>query len=492
MKNLFAQQKGALLVEVLVFSSIAIFLLAGLIMQTVVASRYSDTIYYREQAFQISEAGIEYYRWHLAYAATDYTDGTTTPAPYVHKFFDKNGNVIGAFSLTITPPPTGSSIVTVQSTGTVLADPSIAREIQVKYAIPSLAQYAYVTNSIVYYGAGDNVTGPVQSNAGVGFWNGSPEPIAHNTVTSAASSFTDTSSTSNCPGTHFGVYTCVPGTGYPNGDPTPTSTASVAPSRPDVFVGGRNFPVPAVDFNGITANLSQIQSSAESNGFYRGASGANGYEVVLGTGSTFQLYKVNSLLSPGSCSNSYPGGQTGWGTWSVNSTTLLGTYSYPANGLMFFGDNIWVQGQINKQRLTIAVGTFPDNVNTRKNIIVNNNLTYTNFDGSDELALIAQNNFIVGMASANNLTIDGAIVAQEGQTLRYYYTCSPYAVLSTLTTYGMFASNGQGYFAYGSGGVVSGYQNQPAAYDLNLLYGPPPSFPLTSAQYQIISWQELK
>jgi hypothetical protein len=157
---------------------------------------------------------------------------------------------------------------------------------------------------------------------------------------------------------------------------------------------------------------------------------------------------------------------------------------------MFFGDNVWVQGQINGQRLTIAVGTFPDNVNTRKNIIVNNNVTYTNFNGTDVLALIAQGNFLVGMASANNLTIDGALVAQEGQTIRYYYgsNCGAYSVLSSLTTYGMMASYGQGYFYYGS----SGYASQPATYDSNLLYAPPPSFPLSSNQYQTLSWQELK
>jgi hypothetical protein len=472
---------GSALVDVLIFSSISIVLISGIITGTVNVIHSAQNAAYSEEAFEIAESGVEYYRWHLAFAPTDYQDGNaTSSSAYVHNFMDENGNIIGTFSLHIIPPPNGSTIVYVQSTGSVNAAPSVTREIQTELAKPSLAQYQMVTNSVVYYGSGDQVFGPIFSNAGVGFFSGNPEPIAHNTVSSAVSTFTDSN------GTHFGVYTSVP-----SADPTPPASV---PNRPDVFLGGRKFPVPAVDFTGLTANLSQLQASAQtSSGFYRGASGGNGYEVVLQTNGTFNLYKVNSLLAaPSGCGNSQS--QTGWGTWSINTgsgaTTLLGNYPYPANGVMFFGDNVWVQGQINGQRLTIAVGTFPDNVNTRKNIIVNNNVTYTNFNGTDVLALIAQGNFLVGMASANNLTIDGALVAQEGQTIRYYYgsNCGAYSVLSSLTTYGMMASYGQGYFYYGS----SGYASQPATYDSNLLYAPPPSFPLSSNQYQTLSWQELK
>ena len=43
-------------------------------------------------------------------------------------------------------------------------------------------------------------------------------------------------------------------------------------------------------------------------------------------------------------------------------------------------------------------------------------------------------------------------------------------------------------FAYTNG---TGYQNRNITYDANLLYGPPPSFPLTSEQYEPISWEEI-
>ena len=44
-------------------------------------------------------------------------------------------------------------------------------------------------------------------------------------------------------------------------------------------------------------------------------------------------------------------------------------------------------------------------------------------------------------------------------------------------------------FAYTDG---TGYQTRNIIYDANLLYSPPPSFPLTSDQYQTISWEEVK
>lgn len=482
------KNKGSLLIQVLVFGTIAVVMIGALVSWAGVnikASRYELS---REQAFQIAEAGIEYYRWHLAHAPADYYDGNaaTSTGPYAHNFYDKDGTLLGAFSLTITPPRTGSTIVTVQSNGTVLSDATVVRKIKVQLGVPSLAKYSEVTNSVVYYGSGDKVYGPIHSNVGIGFWAGSPQPIAYNLVTSAASTTIDKfpCGGGNATTTHFGVYTCVP-----SADPLPPAAV---PSRPDVFAGGRQFPVPAVDFTSITADLSTIKADAIASGFYRAASGANGYKIVLKTNGTFDLYKINTLMSaPGGCTNSQ--NESGWGMWSISaaggSTTLLGTYPFPANGLLFFEDNIWVEGQVNNTRLTIAAGAFPVNPATYKNITVNNNLLYTNFDGSDAIGLIAQGTFHIGYASANNLTIDGALIAQNGGTVRNYYSssCGASYLRSTLTTYGMFGSSGQGYFYWGS----SGYQNQPASYDTNFLYGPPPSFPLTGNQYQTISWKEV-
>jgi len=486
---------GNILIYALVFSAIAISVTIGLVNLGSSLFKNIKIVAQREQALQIAEAGIDYYRWHLAHSPLDFKDGTNTAGPYVHQYRDKDGNLLGSFSLAITPPAIGSTKVTIVSTGTLAsttASTTVSRSIKVVMAIPSLAQYAMITNAVVYYGSGDKVFGPIRSNKGVGFWSGTPQPIAHNLVSSAVATMTDTSSNSACPGTHFGVYTCVPGVGYPTGDPTPPATV---PNRPDVFQSGRQFPVPVIDFTSMSSDLSIIKANAQANGFYRTGSGVSGYKIELKTNGTFDLYKVNSLqAAPNNCTNSYPGGQNGWGTWSIKvvsgteQKTLLGNYAFPANGLIFLEDHVWVEGKINNARLTIAAGAFPVNSATYKNIIVNNNLEYTSYNGNDSIGLIAQGNFLIGMLSANYLNIDGAIVAQNGGALRYYYTsaCTNYS-RAELKTYGMFAANQNSYFYYGG----SGYASQPATYDANLLYGPPPSFPLTSSFYSTLSWEEV-
>jgi hypothetical protein len=139
---------------------------------------------------------------------------------------------------------------------------------------------------------------------------------------------------------------------------------------------------------------------------------------------------------------------------------------------------------------------LPD-VGVRKNIIVNDNLLYTNYDGSDVIGLIAQDNFWIGLNSQDSQRVDAAIIAQNGRVSRYdYQSCGANQVQTSLTLYGMFASNQR--YAYGNldaycgAHAASGYNGtRTYIYDSNLLYGPPPSFPPTTSQYQIVSWDEI-
>ena len=110
-------QKGQVLVQVIVFSTIAVFLIGALIGWAGVNIKASRASIEREKAIQLAETGIDYYRWHLAHASTDYQDGTGAPGPYVHNVIDKEGNVVGQYSLSITAPIVGSTKVTIESTG---------------------------------------------------------------------------------------------------------------------------------------------------------------------------------------------------------------------------------------------------------------------------------------------------------------------------------------------------------------------------------------
>jgi hypothetical protein len=333
-------------------------------------------------------------------------------------------------------------------------------------------------NDVMRFGAGTEVFGPIHSNDGIRF-----DGIAHNLVTSAKTYYQDPDD----PGPNrFGVYT--------QDSPADPNYPAAVPNRSDVFIAGRQFPVPTIDFVGMTTDLSQIKTKAQSAGRYFAPSGAQGYRILLKTNDTFDLYKVTAQTNtPGSCSNT--AGQDGWGVWSIKTQTFVGNYTFPTNGLVFVEDHVWVEGTVNTARLTIASARFPDVLANRTNIIVNNDLQYTNTNGTDSIALIAQNNVIVGLVSLNTLSIDAAIIAQNGFVGRYYYgtNCkisgTNYYTRSDITLYGMLASNKRYGFAYTDG---TGYTTRNITYDGNLLYTPPPSFPLTSNQYQIISWDELK
>jgi hypothetical protein len=213
--------------------------------------------------------------------------------------------------------------------------------------------------------------------------------------------------------------------------------------------------------------------------------------VLNKTNDTYDVYAVKKYYTDSSCSCS----GTGCGTWSIKSgatgQTLLGNYPLPANGLIFFEDNVWVDGAIDGARLTIASARFPDEASTtRTNIILNGDLLYTKYDGTDSIGLISQGNVLIGLVSNDTLRVDAAVIAQNGFIGRYSYTsdCSPYYIRTLFTAYGMLASNQRSGFWYGD----NGYQTRKYIYDANLLYAPPPSFPLTSDQYTTLSWQEIK
>ncbi len=477
MKHLLRQtgkgRGGYILILAIVIGSIAIYFIGGLASWAVTDLRASARIYEREQSIHIAESGIDYYRWHLAHSPTDFQDGTGASGPYHHEFKDKNGTVIGHYSLDITPPPLGSTLVTVASTASTTATTSVERSVTVQLAKPSIAQYAVAANDAMRFGAGTVVYGPIHSNGGIRF-----DGTAFNVVSSAISSYDDPD---HAGGNEYGVHTHVNPT-----DPLPPTDV---PQRVDVFQAGREFPVPAIDFVGITADLAQMKTDAQTaDGFYRGGSGGIGYRVVLKTDDTFDLYRVTSLYNAGgSCTNSQ--NQSGWSVWSIQNSTLLGNYAFPANGIMFFEDHVYVSGQVNGARITIIAAVLPDNASTRKNIIVNNDLTYTSYDGSDVVGLIAQNNVNVGLVSEDDLRIDGALIAQNGRVGRHYYPagCGANRVRSTITLWGMIATSQRYGFAYTDN---TGYLTRNLNYDGSLLYGPPPSFPLTGDEYVTLTWQE--
>jgi hypothetical protein len=472
--------KGGLLIHVIAFTAIGIFALFGIMSFGVTSMKMARQAEKKEQVRQIAEAGIEYYRWHLAHDATDYFDGygATSTGPYVHEYLDKNGMKVGEYALTITPPLPWTTIVTIRSEGKRIDDPAYTRTIVARFAKPSYARYALVSNAPVYYGTGDEVFGEIYGNDVIRF---SSPSRTHNLVTSMVNWKNDPSY-----GKIWGV-SC-------SGDPTPPSMYTNN-TCPNILMAGRRINAPQISFTELALDLSSLRNKAIANGHYRGDSGAKGYLYRLKTDDTYDVYRVNSVRSkPGGCTNSK--NETGWDLWSVNNITFVENLPFPDDGVLFVADDVWVEGTIHTTRLTLAVGRNANGVSGKPdaNIIINNDLLYTTKDGSDVLGIIAENNILIGLYSEDDLEIDGALIAQKGATRRYYYSSScsaTYYRRATLQTFGMYVTNQQPYFVHTSGGfVTSGYDSQPAQYDGSLLYSPPPSFPLTTDQYQILSWDE--
>lgn len=452
-------QNGDVVIFALVYIGIFLVLSGGLLGLVNMDRKYTLQREAEAYGLQIAEAGVNYYRWHLAHNIEDYQDGTGGPGPYVHSFSDPFGDVVGKFSLEITPPALGSTLVTINSTGWLDRVPQTKREIEARYGIPSLAHYSFLTNTDIWFGENESVSGEMHSNGGV---------RQDGTNDSLLTSSKET-------------YICTPGHGCNYEE------------KPGIWGAGPNsglwkFPVPAVDFDSITVDLAQIKAAALAAGLYFNAQ-SKGYHVEFLANGTFDLYKVTGLQSKVWQLND---DWTGWVNEAeeIKNQTLLGNYPLPANGLIFIEDDVWVNGTVNG-RVTLASAAFPDNPNTNTNIIINGNINYLNRDNNHGLGLIAQKNVIVPRYAPSDLTIDAIMLAQKGRCFRNYYW--PPRVTNNIEVYGGVITNKIWTWTWVSdgGSIVDGYATTISIYNSNFTFTPPPSFP-TTGEYTFISWEEVE
>lgn len=401
------------------------------------------------EALQVAEAGVNYYLWHLAHNPTDYQDGNTGGSapygPYTHNYYDLSGNLIGTYQLTITPPASGSTITTVRSYGQV-AHLSGGRTILAQLGQPSFANYALLSASEVWFGASESTSGPVHSNVGVHF-----DGVNNGPVTAAQATYkTDGYYGAPANSIHPGVW----------GAGGPTSQW--------------HFPVPAVNFATISANLSNLQTLAGSGGVSLPSSGAKGYYLNLKTDGTIDIYKVTNETSSGRQK-----------TGIVK--TFIRNQAAPANGVFYVNDNVWVDGTSFPGRITIVAATLPSNSRTNRSINVTSNISYAAKDGSAAIGLIAQNNIIVSDYAPSTLELDAAVLAQNGGVYIGQYA----PVKTAINFYGAVADNTLWTWSWvdSYGNTVAGYTNTSTNFDTHLIYAPPPHYP-TTGTYSILNWRE--
>lgn len=500
-----------------------------------------------QQAFNIAEAGINYYLWHLSHNGSDYKDGQSTPltpnamlgyGPYVHNYIDNDAINEGTYTLYINPQGSGSTVVTVRSIGKVKGS-NITRTIQAQIGATSFASYGIVSDQALWFGSTESADGPVHSNQGI-----RQDGLSSSTVTSANASYVPaTSIGGNGSTSHPGVWCDITVT-----SPANCNTRSKSDWR---------YPVTAVDFNQVSSSLCSMKKTAltdysatssiasQTNACTQVTTTPNGntpiprtnayvpelsvsfsttkgYLIILNNNSTYDLYKVNSETDrPASANATYS---------SALGTTLVSTgVALPPSGVIFVEDNVWVlskPGSSFHGRVTMASGRLATTNNT--DIVIAGNLLYSTKNGSDAIGLVAEDSVYIapyapattsGFSSGSfNYEVDGALLAENGSitygengnnvssTYRSNTSACAYGWINpsqTMTFYGSAAIRQTWTWSWldGSGacgdavrdpinGYISGFENNTTTYDYNLLYAPPPSYPITSG-FNIMQWREV-
>lgn len=515
-----AQQGGFILPGVLAFI-IAASILGGAVLTVIVNNFFvvGNNIQ-SQQSFNIAEAGINYYLWHMAHNGTDYKDGGTTPAtpdatlgygPYVHTYRDSNAKDIGTFTLWIKPQGNGSTIAAVRSIGKA-AGSNITRTVQAQIGAASFASYGLVADTEFWFGSNESANGPIFSNVGVHM-----DGPSSDVVSSANASYTPQGKYGGDGASHAGVW-CDTSVTNPNCNTRDKSNWL--------------YPKTSVDFNQVSGSLCTMKKTAladysatasiasqatacsqtpttrtnayipqyATNGSF---SSTQGYLIQLNNNSTYDLYKVSGENDR----------KTTYGA-ALTTTSVATAIDIPPSGVIFAEDNVWVRTNSTFHgRVSIASGRLATTSST--DITIVDQMLYSTKNGSDAIGLIAEKNVLVApyappASGSFSFEIDAAALAQSGSVTwpRYYdgtSTCTTgwTAANQTFTFYGSVATRQDWTWNYSSGGLCgdmvkdtttnkyySGVERTTTSYDYNLQYAPPPSYPVTGS-YDILSWREV-
>jgi hypothetical protein len=465
---------------VIIFGGVFFTVLMGLSGFVLSQNRTQDLARERAEATSLAEAGINYYLWFLSHFPGDTTNGTGHAGPYTLSYADPEGGVLGTYTLSVSGRTACGVVqsIDVTSVGKPSDAPGVSATITAHYAQPSIAEYSMIVNASTWFD-GTIFRGPMHSNGGLRMDNTSNNAP----VTSSLSSW-------SC-GSSFGC--------------SPTRTVA------GIFGNGLNqdlwsYPTPQTDFAGINSDFSSRKALAQASGLYfaRYSTSGNphrGYHLVFNNNGTVTVTKVSSVSN---VLMSIPvDGSTGY-AHSVHDYSLItgesavGTYAIPPScSLIFVEDNVWLEGTIPSKITVVAAdvahpGVYPD-------VVLRNNIVYTAFDGSVGLTVIASHNILIGPDTPQDLTLDGLFVAQSGAFGRNLYACDmplyqyrgKLSMLGTIVS--MLRQNNYWIGVCSSGqGAWSGYPDSQwtFVFDRQNSVNAPPFTPNTSAEWQIVDWQQ--
>lgn len=503
---------GIIVAVTIIFSAVAGLVVSNI---TLVSNNIKS-----QKALNIAEAGINYYLWHLSHNSSDFRDGQTIPVtpdpvlgygPYVHNYVDDFTKTTGTYTLWIKPQSTGSTIMKVRSIGQI-SGTNFTRTVEADLGAPSFASYGILADVPIWFGDNETANGPVFSNQGIRM-----DGPSTSDVVAARATYTP-------PGSLGGDGTVKPGVWC---HPTVTTPVNCnTRSKVDWL-----FPATAIDFNQLSGSLcnlkkqafsadaatsalallanacSQVPATRTAAYLPRRAAALNmsrGYLIQLNTNGTYDLFQVN-----GSNDQLTPY------TAALTLQSVATGISIPTSGVIFAEDNVWIRTNSTfAGRVTIGAGRLAS-ATENVDITIADDVLYSTKNGADVIGLIAENNIFIApyappATGAFTFEVDAAMIAQTASvTYPSVYASNTnrctrgwkdanqnftyYGSVATRQTWTWLWSLGGG--ACGdavnvSGTYISGFLNSSTQYDYNLLYAPPPSFPITST-YNILSWREV-
>ncbi len=486
-------KSGFITLYILVFGVVFLILLAALLGFILSQMRQARHELAQEQALHIAEAGLHRYWWYLVHKGEEILEGEEVGCPpspcqdcpeCEYEFTLPGLGTMGEYSLEVeeirTCGVTGAIGVT--ATGWTKDFPALQRRIGIRYIQPSVAEYSFILNDNVWAGPDRNIMGPYHSNGGIRM-----DGQNNSLVTSEQEEWvcTDSFGCSPCPDVcqiKAGQGCVCPG------------VFTTAHGNQELFRSG----APHFDFEGITVDLARIKNLTEQGeGLYfppseKGKSPVqrSGYHVIL-KGRDIEVREIVLLseIRAYSEEDNYH-----WEESIIKNSAASESYSLGECGLLFFEDDVWIEGQV-EGKLTIAsANLITPGKNT--NVWLKDDITYTTGSKEDGLVLIGQGSVLIAPDAPDYLDLHGIYIAQTGRFGRNHYDASwypQYAKKEELKIQGTIVSNKRVGTKWTSGGVwVSGYSQRENIYDPQLSYYPPPFLPTISENFRYKGWEEIR
>lgn len=305
--------RGTLLVFVLVLGAVFLTIMSGYIGYIVTQSQVVAQRYVLNQAGEIAEAGLNYYKWYLHHNTLDVAAALPPSGSETHVYTHPEDGDIGEYTLTIASTTYCGAIssIEVSSTGHAYQDPSLTRTVSARFIRPTVASHSYILDANVWAGADRQIYGPYHSNQGIRM-----DGTNHSVVSSGLE---DWDCEDQCSPDMNGV------------DGVFTTTANADQS---LFV----FPTTPVSFGSFVNNLDDIEDAAVNNGgYYKDSSSYYGYLVQFIGNHQIRVTEVEDTYYY----------RDGFGNWERHIIEDLGSSEvWTVNSdcpVVFIDDKIWLR-----------------------------------------------------------------------------------------------------------------------------------------------------